>query len=281
MRLRAVVAGMVILLVGSFILAACGGDDDDSSSSGSGSGSGTEVAARGPPRRPTPRSRPGSRRSRPPRRRPRLRSKPVEEHRGDARRQDRAGAGRRSRARSSPTTRTCTSPSRTTSRCSATRSTTWTRPRRRTRPTPSAPPPTGTWRSYPGMILPCRRRMRRCCWRDCSLRLAEHGRAGRDAPGAGLVVRFEGRCHPAARRRPRRPSTTRSRSSRTATPEQAFARGEGRLPQPLRVRRDPVAGRRTAAHLRRRDEVRRDPRADQLGRVRGRDPRRTSSSCAA
>jgi hypothetical protein len=46
MRLRAVVVGMVILLLGSFVLGACGGDDDDSggSGSGSGSGSGTEVA---------------------------------------------------------------------------------------------------------------------------------------------------------------------------------------------------------------------------------------------
>ena len=30
MRLRAVVVGMVVLLLGSFVLAACGGDDDDS-----------------------------------------------------------------------------------------------------------------------------------------------------------------------------------------------------------------------------------------------------------
>jgi hypothetical protein len=44
MRLRAVVVGMVIVLVGSWVLAACGGDDDDSSGSGSGSGSTTDAA---------------------------------------------------------------------------------------------------------------------------------------------------------------------------------------------------------------------------------------------
>jgi hypothetical protein len=44
MRLRAVVVGMVIPLLGSSVLAACGGDDDDPS----GSGSGSDTSAQAP-----------------------------------------------------------------------------------------------------------------------------------------------------------------------------------------------------------------------------------------
>ena len=53
---------------------------------------------------------------------------------------------------------------------------------------------------------------------------------------------------------------------------EGLRRSEGGIPQSLRVRRDPAARRRPAADLRRRDEVRRDPRPDQLGCVRRGDP---------
>ena len=101
---------------------------------------------------------------------------------------------------------------------------------------------------------------------------------------------------PAARRRAptcpaRRPSASSTSSAGRSTDTLALIkagqadaglrRGQGRLPQPLRARRDPAAGRRHRADVRRRDQVRRDPRADPRRRADRRDPRRASSSCAA
>ena len=248
---------------GALVLAACGGDDDDDASS-----SGSRRRRRRRPRTsapPTPTSPRAWPRSRP--------SSRGDRGRGRGRRRTRPGSstprssrrGSRSRARSRRTTRTRTSRSKTTSRVLGNAVDEQGRGQGAAGGRHRSPrPPTRTWSSTPGDPTACAACALVCARSAAGARHVGVARAAGVGHARGhRAVGVEGRSDPAARHGARvdRPHARADQGR----PDGAGVRGgEGRLPQPLRVRRDPAARRRRPAHLRRRDEVRRDPRADQL-----------------